>query len=67
LVLFTDGVSEAQDSSYNEFGEERLIEVLTKHRSRSALEIQRAVIQAVSDFSRGDYHDDVTVLVMAVS
>jgi serine phosphatase RsbU (regulator of sigma subunit) len=67
LVLFTDGVSEAQDSSNDEFGEERLIEVLTRHRSRNALEMQEAVIQAVSDFSRGDLYDDVTVLVMAVS
>jgi hypothetical protein len=67
LVLFTDGVSEAQDSSYDEFGEERLIELITKHRGRSALEMQEAVIKAVSDFSRGDLYDDVTVLVMAVS
>jgi hypothetical protein len=33
----------------------------------SALEMQEAVIKAVSDFSRGDLYDDVTVLVMTVS
>jgi phosphoserine phosphatase RsbU/P len=66
LLLFTDGVSEAQNTDSEEFGEARLIEVLTNNRSRDAIDIQKAVIQAVTEFSNGDFHDDVTTLVVAV-
>jgi sigma-B regulation protein RsbU (phosphoserine phosphatase) len=66
LVLFTDGVSEVQDSEGHEFGEERLIQLLTKSRELNAVELQQKVIGEITAFSSGDFHDDVTLLLMAV-
>lgn len=67
LLLFTDGVSEAQDQEGNEFGEERLIELLKDCCGLGASDLQRRVIETVTEFSAGNFHDDVTLLVVTVS
>jgi serine phosphatase RsbU (regulator of sigma subunit) len=64
LLLFTDGVSEAQDSGGHEFGEERLIQLLKDNINLGAADLQRKVIKTISEFSRGIFHDDVTVVAM---
>jgi len=66
LLLFTDGVTEARDASDDEFGEDRLIDLVARSRG-SAAEIQQTVTEAVIAFSRGNLHDDVTVLTMTRS
>jgi sigma-B regulation protein RsbU (phosphoserine phosphatase) len=66
LVLFTDGVTEACSDGGEEFGDGRLLEVIRENRGSSASEIQKKVLQAASEFSRGSRHDDATVLVVAV-
>ena len=65
LLLFTDGVSEAQNASGNEFGEERLVRLLQDNCSLGAGDLQRRVIGTVTEFSKGNFHDDVTLLAMA--
>jgi phosphoserine phosphatase RsbU/P len=67
MVLFTDGVTEACNSEDEEFGEDRLLEVLQENRSRTATEIQKQILQAVTEFSRGTWRDDATLLVVAVN
>jgi serine phosphatase RsbU (regulator of sigma subunit) len=64
LLLFTDGVSEAQDSVGVQFGEERLIQLLKGNIDLGAADLQRKVIKTVSEFSYGIFHDDVTVVAM---
>jgi sigma-B regulation protein RsbU (phosphoserine phosphatase) len=64
LLLFTDGVSEAQDSVGFQFGEERLIQLLKGNIDLGAADLQRKVIKTVSEFSYGIFHDDVTVVAM---
>jgi sigma-B regulation protein RsbU (phosphoserine phosphatase) len=66
LVLFTDGVTEAEDASGNQFGEDRVVQTLRKEASRSAEEIRRAVMGAVADYCGGYFRDDATVVVLAV-
>ena len=65
LVLFTDGVTEAADLEGTEFGEERLLEILSRYRSRSGREIQEQVLRAVREFSARELQDDATLLVLA--
>jgi sigma-B regulation protein RsbU (phosphoserine phosphatase) len=65
LVLFTDGVTEAADLEGTEFGEERLLEILSRYRSRSGREIQEEVLRAVRGFSARELQDDATLLVLA--
>ena len=66
LVLFTDGVTEARDCNEDEFGDERLLAAVRATQLGSAAEIQRKVLQSASEFSQGIWHDDATVVVVAV-
>ncbi len=65
LVLYTDGVVEALDTGLQMFGRERLLEVVSAHRHRSAEELVQAVDQALTAFT-GDapQFDDLTLLVV---
>jgi sigma-B regulation protein RsbU (phosphoserine phosphatase) len=67
MVLYTDGVTEACNSDDEEFGEERLLQVLQQNPSRSAIEIQKNILKAAAEFSRGPWQDDATLLVVAVA
>jgi phosphoserine phosphatase RsbU/P len=64
LLLFTDGVSEAQDLGGRQFGEERLMQLLKSNIDLGAADLQWKVIKTVSEFSYGVFHDDVTVVAM---
>ncbi len=66
LLLFTDGVSEVQDSEENQFGEERLVELLKGNRHLGAADLLHEVIEAVAEFGHGNFRDDVTVVAVAV-
>jgi sigma-B regulation protein RsbU (phosphoserine phosphatase) len=67
MVLYTDGVTEACNSDDEEFGEERLLQVLQQNLARTAVDIQKNILQAVAEFSRGTWQDDATLLVVAVN
>src|SRR6516165_9142481 len=67
VLLFTDGVTEACDAAGEEFGEARLLRLLREHRSASASLLQKTILASASEFSRGHWHDDATLLVLAVS
>jgi serine phosphatase RsbU (regulator of sigma subunit) len=64
-VLYTDGVTEAQNVEEEFFGEERLIELALANRHGSALDIRDAVFDAVEEFI-GDAprFDDITLAVV---
>jgi hypothetical protein len=66
LVMYTDGVTEAESPGGEEFGEARLLEVLRANASAGAEAIDRAIVDAVSTFSPGDLRDDATLLVLVV-
>jgi len=64
LVLYSDGVTEANNLDYDEFGEERLVQVLQQNRTRPAREIVDAVTAALKDFTAGaPQADDITLVV----
>ncbi|MEO8370642.1 MAG: SpoIIE family protein phosphatase [Candidatus Solibacter sp.] len=64
LVIYSDGVTEANNVAYEEFDEERFIEVLQANRTQSAQEIVQAVMKAVTEFAAGaPQADDITLLV----
>ena len=63
LALFTDGVNETPNEEGEEFGEERLIELLRRHRKLELSEIVTAVLGELGEWSQGaDPHDDVTLV-----
>ncbi len=64
LVLYSDGVTEANNPDFDEFGEERFIHVLRENRARAAREIVDAVTSALKEFTAGaPQADDITLLV----
>jgi sigma-B regulation protein RsbU (phosphoserine phosphatase) len=66
LLLFTDGVTEVSSAEGEEFGEERLIAILSENRHLSAGELQEKILAEVAEFSGGRFEDDATLVVLAV-
>lgn len=67
FVGFTDGISEAMDSTDEEFGEDRLMETLKHCQSRSAAETISCILDQVDAFTAGaPQHDDMTLVVVRV-
>jgi sigma-B regulation protein RsbU (phosphoserine phosphatase) len=62
LVIFTDGVTDAQNAAAEEFGEDRLIEHCRNMTDANG------VIQAVAEWSAGtEQFDDTTVIVVDIA
>lgn len=66
LVLFTDGVTEACNAAGEEFGEDRLQELLISGQKLHAAELREKIMTAVTEFSNGNFDDDVTLMVLRV-
>jgi len=66
LVLFTDGITEIANAENEEYGEERLMEVLRTNRALDAEAMQKRVMAAIAEFSGGNFQDDATLIVTAV-
>jgi sigma-B regulation protein RsbU (phosphoserine phosphatase) len=68
LVVFTDGVTEAENELQEEFGEPRLLDVVRSLGAGTAAEGLKIVMSAVDAFvGRTRQHDDITTLVMRVT
>ncbi len=65
LVLYTDGLTEAENVQHEPFGAERLVEVVAACADRSATDILNAIIEAVQDFmGEAPPFDDMTLVVV---
>jgi serine phosphatase RsbU (regulator of sigma subunit) len=66
LVLYTDGVIDAQSSDGEFFGQERLLELLEPFRKSAASQVEETVLKAIHSFV-GDAprFDDLTLMVVA--
>jgi sigma-B regulation protein RsbU (phosphoserine phosphatase) len=67
LVLYTDGINEAENLEGQSFGVEQLVEVILEHGPGSAKDLRNAIIERVKSFSQGrEQHDDITLLIVQV-
>ena len=66
LVLYTDGITEVESPDSEEFGMERVKEIVIQNRTGSAEEIQRSLMHAVTQHCEERFQDDATVVVIAV-
>ena len=65
LVMFTDGVTEAEDAEYNEFGTDRLDNILRQHANSSCQQIIETVKDGLKNFvGNAEQSDDITMLVV---
>lgn len=67
LLLYTDGIVEAQNSAGDFFGTERLCSTLVENRDAEPQEIMDMIISRLKDFSESTTQvDDISLVVMKV-
>ncbi len=67
FLFYTDGITEAENSKKEEYGEHRLIDLLKTMDGLSAEEILNAILEDVHKFTgKTSQHDDITLIVMKV-
>lgn len=67
LLFFTDGITEAENSQGEEFGEERLVDILVNNRHLNAVELQKKLMAGVSEYCGHKFRDDATLIVLCVA
>jgi len=63
LALYTDGITESFNPAGEEFGEQRLLEALRRHRELSPRDLLAAIVDEVQRFSPGEQYDDITLII----
>jgi sigma-B regulation protein RsbU (phosphoserine phosphatase) len=66
VVLFTDGLVDAEGEGREAFGEDRLAGVVAARRGAGAAVLVDAIFEQVSRFRAGPLEDDATLVVIAV-
>ena len=67
VVLLTDGLQEAMSPTHEQFGRDRVLEIVRAHRTRKAAQIVERLYLAVCNFSQRERPaDDVTAIVIKV-
>ncbi|HID52038.1 MAG TPA: hypothetical protein EYP41_08380 [Anaerolineae bacterium] len=64
LILYSDGIPEAQNVAHDEFGDDRLLLLANEYAGKPAVELEEAIKTAVTQFV-GDapQFDDITLMV----
>jgi serine phosphatase RsbU (regulator of sigma subunit) len=63
VVLYTDGVTEAENAQEEQFGEPRLAETMLAQRHLPVTSLLETIVAAVLKFSDGEQADDITLVV----
>jgi sigma-B regulation protein RsbU (phosphoserine phosphatase) len=66
IVLFTDGIVEAENPAGDDFGDSRLTDVVVRRRDANAAALIDGIFGQVTRFTAGPLQDDATVVVLAV-
>jgi len=63
LALYTDGVTESMNHDFEEYGEDRLVESLRRHRHHPPHSLLTSIVSDVRAFSPAEQHDDITLII----
>lgn len=66
LVLFTDGLTEAIDASGEQFGEQRLTELLHDQRNQCVEDLNQTLFSAAAEFCANKFRDDAALMVVGI-
>ena len=66
LVLFTDGITEAESPGGDEFGDDRLVETVVRYRSANPDGLLRSLFDEVTEFAGRHLRDDATAMAAAI-
>ncbi|MCP5101414.1 MAG: SpoIIE family protein phosphatase, partial [Chloroflexi bacterium] len=65
ILLYTDGITEAENHDQDQFGLEKLIELLTKYHQLGAKEMVAHMMEDVYTFIDGSQiHDDISMMII---
>lgn len=67
LFLYSDGITEAENSEGERFGEERLMKLVGAHSGLDAAALLEKVKHIAFAYAGGDFKDDVTALAVRVA
>jgi serine phosphatase RsbU (regulator of sigma subunit)/catechol 2,3-dioxygenase-like lactoylglutathione lyase family enzyme len=62
LALYTDGITESFDAAGDEFGEQRLVDSLRRHRTTPPQDALANIVDEVLHFNPREQHDDITLI-----
>ncbi len=66
MILYTDGVTEAQDKNERFFGEERLLQIAKARQGSPSSDIRDAILRETDRFHSSAYpNDDIALIVIA--
>jgi sigma-B regulation protein RsbU (phosphoserine phosphatase) len=64
LLVYSDGLTEAEDPSGAMFGEERVKEIMCREAPLGANQVRKALLAAIEQFTRGRTQtDDITIMI----
>jgi len=63
FLLYTDGVTESSNNSGVEFGEQRLVAALLRHRDLPPQALIDSIVEEIRQFSSDEQQDDITIIV----
>lgn len=67
FIFYSDGLTEAMNQSREEFGTAKVFEIVSKNRGLPCAEIQKELIDSVTEFRGGaEQNDDITLVVARV-
>jgi sigma-B regulation protein RsbU (phosphoserine phosphatase) len=64
LVLFSDGITEAMSPEGEEFGEDRLRQIVEDNAALALDDIQDRILEAINDWTDEEQEDDMTLLIV---
>ena len=64
LVLFTDGLTETVDASGEQFGEQRLIQLLHDYRDQNVDDLNETIFRAAEEYCGNSFRDDAALMVV---
>ncbi len=67
LVFYTDGITEALNPQLEEFGEQKLLDIIVNYSYRSAEELRNHIYEEMIRFTQGEsQYDDLTLIVLQI-
>ncbi len=65
LILYTDGITEAYRENYEQYGEDRLFQMIKKNAEKSPKELVKTIFDDVQKFIEGfEMMDDATLMIV---
>jgi len=64
LLAYSDGLTEAENSREEMFGEDRVKEILIREAPQGVARVHEALIASIAEFTKGrDQSDDITIVI----